>query len=398
MKLQQKIAPKHVLTQMLHQSLAILQLPQLELSALILKEIEKNPLLELESEFVLEPNVTEKGSYTISFHDQILLQIREALPGREWIGEKLLQELDERGYLCTPLCELATYLGISLFELEEVVSILKTLDPPGLFASNLQESLLIQLRRQQKHKTMLYKIVGEAFEEILAGRFSKVQKKLHICKADLHEALRGLFHLSLCPMGSKEEPAAPIYPDFRIEQMGDAWAVIPIEESLPKFRINTIYQKAPLCSTVRGFLASAKLLLRSIQRRKDLLSEMMNYLVHKQSAFFEGGQLVPIATKALANKFGVHESTIFRATLHKYIESPRGFFPMRMLIPTSLQRSMKEMVQYWTQQESARRPLTDAQLALKLEKLGYKVARRTIAKYRKQLKIRKSFMRKNLSQ
>jgi RNA polymerase sigma-54 factor len=401
MKLQPQMAAKHVLTQMLHRSLEILQLPQIELAALILEEIEKNPLLELESGSLLEPFFASNLQATDSFHERLWAQMREALPGEEQIGEKLIGELDEKGFLLTPLQELSHLLQIPLIKLEEILRVVKTFDPPGLFASNLQEAFMLQLERRGQHKTLAAKIIQESFDDFLSGRYGVIKKKFRASSVQLQEAIQQIGSLKTRPVDNCGlQPLPLIYPDLRIEQVDGAWIVALWEDALPKFRLNERYLQlssiqSPQNQTMRGFLATAKWLIRSIQRRKDLLVSIGKYLARKQGAFFEEDEVPQrLSTQELAGEFGVHESTIFRAIANKYIESPRGLIPMRLLVSSPLNRSTKDLLESLIAKEEPLEPLTDEMLARELEKSGYKVARRTIAKYRKQLKISASSIRK----
>lgn len=395
------LTTKQTLTQMMHRSLMILQMPQLELAALILEEVEKNPLLELESASVLEPVIPETLAAPPSFHELLLAQMREAMPQMQEMGEKLLGELDEKGFLTTPLSELSSSLHVPISTLEEAVRILKTLDPPGIFASNLQEAFLLQLERLGLQGTLPFRIVQEAFEDLLAGKYSSLKKKFKATALQIQKAIQQLALLKARPLselGPKYggAPLRPIYPDLCIEEKEGVWVADPWEEALPKVRLNEhLFKAAPQDPTMRGFFAGAKWLLRSIQRRKHLLGSIGAYVAQKQRAFFDGeGGPHRISTQELALKFGVHESTIFRAIAGKIIESPLGLIPMQQLVFQPKNRAAKELLQRLINQEEALGPMTDAKLALELKKSGVEVARRTIAKYRKQLKIGKTAARK----
>ncbi len=399
MKLQPKLAAKHVLTQMLHRSLEILQLPQIELAALVLEEVEKNPLLELESGSVLQPFVGAEPVAVDSFHERLWAQMREALPGQEAIGEKLIIELDERGFLTIPATDLSAFLQIPLPQLNLVLQKVKTFDPPGLFASNLQEAFLLQLERLGQEKTLGFRIVQERFADLLAGRYAVIKKKFRVSSTQLQEAIQQIARLKTRPIDNDHtRPLAPIYPDFRVEQIDGAWVIEIMEDAVPKFRWNErCVQMYSSCPAMRSFKATAKWLFRSIQRRKDLLASIAKYLARKQGAFFEGcEEPKQLSARALAVEFGVHESTIFRAIAGKYVESPRGIIPLRLLVTAPPNRHAKEMLRHLIEKEPFLEPLTDEKLAFELEKSGHKVARRTIAKYRKQLNIGAAFSRKHL--
>jgi RNA polymerase sigma-54 factor len=393
MKLQPQLAAKHVLTQMLHRSLEILQLPQLELAALILEEVEKNPLLELESNSVLEPYITSGPVAPDSLYHRLSAEMREALPGEEALGRQLIAHLDEHGFLCTPFDELCASLHVSPAQLEPILRTLKTFDPPGVFAKDTQEALLIQLDRKEQQNTLAFRLIQEAYADLLAGRYAKLKKQFRITSRQLQAALEQIRSLKTRPIEPCTQEASCIYPDLRAQQVDGAWKVELWEEGLPKFRWNEKYlalsTKDPI---VRGFLTTAKWLLRSIQRRKELLLSIGRFVVRKQEPFFEGqGSLRPLSAGILAIELGVHESTIFRAVSGKYMESPLGVMPMHYLISPPPNRSVKEVLCRLITQEN--KPLTDEILSHELAKSGFKIARRTVAKYRKELKLGSSSRR-----
>jgi len=402
MRLQPQLAAKHVLTQMLHRSLEILQLPQIELAALIFEEVEKNPLLELSSSSRLEPVAALNLSAPESLYEKLSAQMREAFGDHRKIGEVLLEGLDERGFLTLSTQELAVNLQLSEDKIEAILHTVKTFDPPGIFAANLQEAFLLQLERWGKQKTLAFRMIQQTFDDFLAGRYAVIKTKFHVSSLQLQEAIRQIASLKTRPGETgKIESIRLVYPDLRFEQVEGAWSVSLIEDALPKFRMNEEYKNLFSIpehkQTMRGFLATAKWLIRSMQRRKDLLVSVGKYLARKQGAFFEGSEApIRLSPKELAREFAVHESTIFRAIANKTIESPRGIIPIRLLISPPCNGSAKEVLHRLIAQEEPSMPLTDEVLSHELEKAGFKVARRTIAKYRKQLKIQASSDRKRL--
>jgi len=386
MRLNPQITAKHVLSQMLHKSLRILQLTNLELSAVVWEEVEKNPLLEMETGACFQPYVDPPVAE--SCHERVAAQLREAFPRQDRLHEELISALDERGFLAMTPEELAGRLGLSKLQMDEILCVAKTFDPPGIFAANLQESWLLQLERKGLTGGGLYRMVRDAFEDYLAGRWARLKKKFRLTD----EAMRSLSSLST-RCSDFAECVAPIYPDLRFIEDGGVWQAELVEGSLPKFRwsqnVPSDVFNDPL---VRQFRSEAKWLIRSIQKRKELLLSMGQYLIKKQRPFLEGLEGVPssILTRELGREFGVHESTIFRAIADKYVETPRGMIEMRRLVSSS---AAKKMIQDLIAREERSAPLTDAKLSEVLEKAGYSVARRTIAKYRKELGVQTAAFR-----
>ncbi len=377
---------KPQLTQALQRALEILQLPQAELAVVLREEIEKNPLLE-------EVPVSSSGSRStmpeveapVSLHEHLLAQIREALPdpsSRE-IGEQFLEQLDERGFLPEEV------------KGSGILSTLQTLDPPGIFARNLRECFLLQLARKPLHP-LTHKLVMVAFDDLLQGRYSVVKKKLGVEGLELQQAIQQLARLSTRPTaGFQRTVAQPIVPDLQFVKHEGKWVVTSLEENLPRFRLCAEYSGLN-DSTVRGFKASAQWLIRSMQRRRKMLLELGSHLVKLQAPFLnQQGPLVAVSAVELAQLLGVHESTISRALNDKYAATPRGLIPLKALVPSVENVSAKDVLQRLVGQEDKASPLTDDQLAVALTKAGHVTARRTVAKYRKQLRIGSATVRKH---
>ena len=404
MKLKLQTDAKLILTQALQRSLEILQLPQLDLATFLREEIDKNPLLELESEapFFLPPaNPPPEIAAKPSLLDHLQTQIREAFasPFEKQIALKFISHLDERGFLITPLETIGMEVGLEVTDLETILKILQTLDPPGIFARTVQEAFLLQLRQQGFGHSLAYQLVCDGFEDLLQGRWAALKKKF--LAPDLERAICKLARLSTRPASTfQSSPIQSIHPDLRLTKIDCQWLVEPMEDLLPKFRLKTEYLHLPELSfahkqTLRTFITSAKWLLRSLQRRRKFLLSLASYLVRKQSAFLnQKGPLVPLTAAELALILNVHESTISRALCQKYLATPRGLLPLHALVPSQSNETVKEILKRLVTQENKNSPLTDDQLAQEMKKAGHEIARRTIAKYRKQLKISSASTRK----
>ncbi len=401
MDFQQKLSArpetKFAFSQALQKSLEILRLPQVDLALFIHQEIEKNPILELDS--------FSSGSFnhpvpdtagTLSLRDHLLSQVREAFdsPQMQKVAEELIGYLDEKGFFTEPLEKLTILFGLPILHLEKVLVTLQTFDPPGIFSRHLQEAFLIQLERQGQKDSLSYRLVQQAYDDLIHGRYSAMKKKLQTTTIELRTAIQRLARLSTRPAAKFHvHSAQPIHPDLRIFRVDRQWFVEPIEELLPKFHIQEEYAETP---ELRSFFASAKWLIRSLGRRKKLLLAIGTYLVKKQASFLNSkGPLTQITSLELSSLFGVHESTISRAIADKYIETPCGLLPFRTLI-SSASDPAKELLQRLILSEDKKFPLTDDQLAEKMKKAGCDIARRTIAKYRKQLEIASAAVRKHL--
>ena len=403
MKLQQKIQSKieHrlILTQSMQRSLEILQLSQLELGTLIQEEIEKNPLLELESQPFskqpIEPQVLFEKQALPSLSAFLLAQIREIFPLQQTreVAELMIGLLDERGLLSDPLDPLQ----------ESILPSLHTLLPAGIFARSIQEAFLLQLERIGKKDSLAFHIVNLTYDDFIHGRFKKIKKRLDCSETDLKQAIHTIAKLTTRPASQFEIPhTETVYPDLQIQKIQGKWVVESMEEALPTFRIKTEYFHLAGLSkeqkeTILNFKTAAKWLLRSIERRRQLIKSIGTHLAKIQTNYLNGeGALISFCPEELALLFGVHESTISRALADKYVESPLGLIPLKSLVSSHGNDPAKRLLKQLIQRENKQQPYTDDQLAAEMEKAGLPVARRTIAKYRRQLKIQSAKARKKL--
>lgn len=397
-----KLAPEGrlIMTFALRQALEILQMPQMELGQWLRAEIERNPLLEL-AETCSKPRFDAEIPAPITLHEHLLGQIRENFTSSKdrLIAEEFLEHLDERGFIT---CSLETIANLFQRPVEKILSVLQTFDPPGIFARNLQETFLIQLRAKGKADSLCYQLVQNCFDDLLHGRYTVIKKKLG--SSELGSAMQILARLSLRPANFfKQEPTTPAIPDLHISKIDGGWTLELIEDELPKFYIQDEYLSLDLESAeekelLRGLKTQAKWIFRSLNRRRKLLRDIGRILLRKQAAFLDAkGPLNSITIKELSEKLQIHESTLSRALSGKYASTPRGIIPLRSLISSSpITETAREVLEKLISAEDKENPLTDDQLAKELKAKGFPVARRTIAKYRSQLKIGSATQRKYL--
>ena len=368
------------MTAVLRQSLEILQMPQAELAEWLLQEIEKNPLLEATGPlYTPMARFDREIEAAPTLYAHLQAQMREAFPDPEEmkIAEMLLLQLDEKGYLEPPIPEGA----------ETILAKLQNFDPPGIFARNLQECLLLQLKNEKQ--TPAYPIVRDFFSDLLQGRYGVIRRQFS--KEDLASAIHKLSQLAFRPAALFQSETAPtLFPDLSIVRIDRQWRIEIPEHSLPSFRVVhypldnlTQEEKIP----VREWRAAGKWIYRAVQRRKQLLLQIGAYLAKRQSLYLnQKGKLALLTLQEAADELQMHISTLSRTLAGKYANTPRGIIPLRSLLSFSVETlDSKEILGQLIAKEEA--PLTDAELARLLRLQGIKVARRTIAKYRKELKI-----------
>jgi len=362
------------MTRALHQALDILHMSGTELSQWLLEEIERNPLLQLQGP-PLRPLIRTdyEAVAEMTLDDHLRAQIRETFTDRNELelAEALLHQLDEKGFVEPPLpagCE-------------RVLSVLQTFDPPGIFAQDLRECLLNQL---DEHDSA-YLLVRDHFSDLLKKRFTKIRKIFTAEK--LASAMQKLALLSFRPGAAFRSDVAPtLCPDLILFQLEGKWRVMFPEGGLPRIELVHYDLESEEKGQIREWLTAAKWVKQCVQRRKELLMQIGKLLVRKQTSYLlDQGPLHPLTIREAAEELQLHESTLSRAVAGKYVETPRGIFSLRSFFTTSPTQSAKTLILQLVEQEE--KPLTDTELAAKLKAQGIALARRTIAKYRKQLKI-----------
>lgn len=393
-----RLAPERrlIMTYALRQALEILQMSQQELGLWLHSEIEKNPLLELKP---LSSKKRFEGDVPSSptLYEHLQNQIRENFsePEDRLLAGVFLEQLDERGFIACPLDT------ISRKPVETVLFVLQTFDPPGIFARNLQEAFLLQLKAKGKSGTVAFRLVETCFEDLLHGRYTAIKKKLG---SDLGSAIRDLARLSFRPADAfAHQPTSPVHPDLHISKIDGGWTLELIEDELPKFHIQNEYlalepDTPEEKEALRDFKTQAKWICRSLNRRRNLLREIGRILICKQAPYLDQkGPLTSLTMRELAEKLEIHESTLSRALADKYASTPRGIIPLRSLISaTPATETARQILENLISSEDKRKPLTDEELAQELKAKGFSIARRTIAKYRTQLKLGSASQRKHL--
>ncbi len=402
-----KLAPdrKLIITQALRQALEILQMPHLELAQWLRTEIEKNPLLEIDSSETSQPRPMEASHIPSQPHlyDHLMHQVRERFssPLDRMIAEEILDHLDEKGFLSAPLEQIALFFNKSSAQIESILRVLQSFDPPGICARNLQESLLLQLKAQNQIDSPAYLLVSECFDDLLHGRYLALKKKLG--PIDLPQAIQKLARLHFRPASLfSHDPTPVLYPDLQITKVEGGWTVELMEDELPEFSLqyqDVIPDTREELDALRSFTTSAKWLLRSLTKRRKLLLKAGRFLTCKQARYLnQKGSLLPLTLKEIAEELSLHESTVSRLLSGKYAATPRGILPLKSLLTVSPEtETAKAALSQLIAHEDKRKPLTDDELAETLRARGHLIARRTIAKYRKSLKIGPASQRKNLS-
>lgn len=465
----QKQTQRLIVSKEMTLALKLLQLPTLELNVAIEEELETNPVLErslestgsqeeeeereevgemkeldldenhfeilkhLEEEFsdlMLDPPRPartqaddKKQAYLEnsiidepSLYEQLLSQAHETLEEKDLpIAQVLIGELDERGWLTTPLGELSQLFGHPIPELKRVLNIIQTFEPAGIGSQSLQESLLFQLERQNKKESLAYQIVLHHFDDLIHNKIPAIQKGLQTTSTKVVEEIKNtLSKLDIHPGLSISKTTVPyLTPDVLIEEVEGELKVSLPYEALPSLRLSPRYLKMlkqeNISADTKKFIEektrSAKWLIRTLLERATTIEKIAHVLATKNRDFFlnPSGQIKPLTMKELALLLELHESTVGRAVMNKYVASARGILPLRSFFSSTFtteegekisSKSVKDVLRQLIDQEDKTHPLSDDALSKIIQAKGIPCARRTVAKFRSQLEIGNTKQRK----
>lgn len=352
---------------------------------------------------------------TLQQHLQHQLDQSMVDPEIRQAAQAILGNLDERGFLDLPVDSLASRMEIRPADMKKALRLVQSFDPAGIGASGIPESLLLQLERSSGTDTLEYRIVRDHLEDLARKRHPQIAKALNTTVERIAEAASRIGRLTPNPGGEYDPTGNPyILPDVVIEKDDDGnWYARLTGEHLPNLRINDFYKdmigKSGTDAKARQFLRDqirdGRSLIHAISLRQETILAIAHKLIQHQPAFFAKGHrhLRPLTMNDIADELSLHATTISRAVAGKYILTPHGLMEMRAFFASGYQTSdgtevsnagVREALQQLVAAEDASRPHSDEALMKLLAKQGIKVARRTVAKYREQLNILPSHLRK----
>jgi RNA polymerase sigma-54 factor len=300
---------------------------------------------------------------------------------------------------------------------EEMLALVQRLDPPGIGARDLRECLLLQLREAQLTDSLIYRLVDEAFNDLLAHRWNELAKRFGVEPAKVQQAADGLARFDPKPgLKYANRGDAYVIPDLIVEKIDGQYRVFLNDTGVPRLRISRSYQevardKKKLTPENREFIAqkmnSANWMIQAIEQRRQTMLKVMNFIVDRQRDFFEKGVefLKPLTLREVAEVINMHESTVSRVTNEKFVQTPRGVLPLKFFFSSALAtssgedasaRSIRAKLEKMVAEEEPKKPLTDQQIVHLFQEQGIQIARRTVAKYRDQLGILPARMRKRV--
>ena len=483
---------KLVLTPQLYQAINILQLNVIELKNLINEELINNPLLEViqETGSITEKanqeenglNQTEESNerreennfdnwlsylkekefrplsdrpiargenkyenfiyYKESLQDYLLVQLSTAVSNdiNYKIGEYLIGNIDDNGYLSIGLDDVSLDLNIKINKIEKILSLIQSFDPPGVGARNLEECLLLQAKYLRINDIRVEKIIKKHLNNLARKSYLKIAKDLQISISEV-QSLADIIKKSFDPKPGRGlgdlQGVKYILPDLVImRKIGGGYRVILNDIYLPQIKVNIHYRKILETSNnispynegklikkesisdgktkdtkkyIEEKLIAAKWLIKGIEQRKRTIYRIAETLIEYQKDFLDKGILFikPLTLREVADRLNIHESTVSRAIHNKIVQTPRGLLKMKFLFSKGVEKKsgeivstdkIKKLIKEYVNNENCLKPWSDQKLAdLLSEKGGINVSRRTVAKYREILKIPSSNLRKRFS-
>ncbi len=472
-KLTQKLSPLQI------QVIKLLEIPTSELEQRIKKEIEENPILEVErnmkddngedkeapdndkDEMAIDDYLQNEDipayklqsrnfskddkhedipfSEGTSFYENLKNQLglRILTDRQKLIAEYIIGNIDEDGYLRREIDEIVDDLAFSQnIEIEEsegdeVLKVVQDFEPAGVGARDLQECILLQLKRKDSSLESIKNaliIIEDNFEEFIRKHYDKIAKRLHLDEKQVKEAIDEIIKLNPKPGSSYSNPmnkmVQHIIPDFILDLKGEEFVLSLNTRNVPELHISktysdmlTSYQENKNNKTteekdaimfVKQKLDAAKWFIDAIKQRQDTLMNTMQAILEYQKEYFLEGdetKLRPMILKDIAEKTNLDISTISRVSNSKYIQTHFGIFPLKFFFSEGMQndmgeevstREIKKILTECIENEDKKKPLTDDKLAKILKEKSYNIARRTVAKYREQLNIPVARLRKEL--
>lgn len=430
---------KLALTPQMEQSLSVLQMGTEELNQCIEEEVLSNPMLD----YAKEPekkevrrsqgegigyysrNKTEDTDYQsylnaiadeksedteLAEYLRMQLYTKKISPRRQKIGKYLIECLEESGYLKMDMDELAKGIGLSKEELEREIRFMQTLEPCGVFARDLKECLLLQVQGEEQMQRQARLLIEKYLDEIAQNKIPQISKQTGLTTAEITKTIRYIKE-ELEPVPGRGYGCANrneyIYPDITVKEDEKGYRIILNKEKVHTLELNREY--LPMLGQVHSSeenkylkeqYQKAKILLRNIGKREETLAAVAEAIVDWQKEFFEKGKasLKPMNLLDIAQELDVHESTVSRAVRDKYLECRWGIFELKYFFSNKTSDgnncNVLTCIQEIIRSENKQKPLSDAKIAEQLEKKGIRISRRTVTKYREQMQIPNTQMRK----
>jgi RNA polymerase sigma-54 factor len=370
-----------------------------------------------DGEYNLEAFVSAERTLADHLAEQLVLAVVD--PARRLIGQYLIDLVDEAGYLTGDLAQVADKLGARHHDVEAMLAVLQTFDPPGVCARTLTECLSIQLRERNRFDPAMQALVAHL--DLLAKRdIPGLKKVCGVSEEDLVDMIGEIRHLNPKPgLAFGTTLVQPIVPDVFVRPGADGGFVVELNsETLPKVLVNQTYYSQVARNArndkektyLADCLQTATWLIRALDQRARTILKVSTEIVRQQDAFFAHGvqHLRPLNLKTVADAISMHESTVSRVTANKYMATSRGIFELKYFFTSAIAaadgseahsaEAVRHRIKQLIDAESPRAVLSDDTIVEKLRAAGIEIARRTVAKYREAMRIPSSVQRRREKQ
>lgn len=429
---------KQVLSQMQVESLNILAMSMTELKDFLQKEEIENPLLEFSAERGEEAapvtyketerfyngtereNSRENELYEIedsekSIEDLVNMQLhwKKISETDRKIVDFCVQSIEQSGHFLIPVPEIAKRLNVPEEQAGKVLSMLKELEPQGIFASGLEECLLIQVQGMDEEE-ILSEMIKHHLQNIAEGKISTISRALKLSSAEVRKMIHVIKELNPRPLnGIGGDKAQYIVPDVLLSHQDGVWNIELNDKWTGNLQSNDYYihmmetaQDQELKLYFENKLRRARFIINAVEQRRETLTAITREILKRQEPYFLGtGQLKPMTLEEIADALEIHKSTVSRAIRDKYLRAPSGCFLFRSLFTTGIssgdgngdvsRNAVKAKLKELVAAEDKKKPWSDEQLAGLLQDAGMPISRRTVAKYRMELGIGGAFQRKD---
>lgn len=351
-----------------------------------------------------------------SLADHLLWQLSVSICNEQVhkAAELIIGNLDENGYLMTTLEEISQANDFTTDDVEDALAMVQEFDPPGVAARNLSECLLLQLKLVDPQNTLAQQVISEHLKMLQNNQLKEIARALNRPVEAVKRAVDVVKRLDPKPglRYNKTEPRL-VEPDVQFRKVDGEWQAFLNDDDLPQLRLSPVYRRLlardaadrDVRNYVKERFTAAVQLMKNIEQRKHTIVRVCQSILRRQKDFLEYGvdHLKPMMIKEVAEEVGVHPSTVSRAVANKYSHTPQGVFELRYFFSESVNGpqggemsllSLKRRVKKMIEEEDATHPLTDEQIAKRLDEEGIHVTRRTVAKYREDLRIPSTHQRR----
>ena len=351
-----------------------------------------------------------------SLQEALMEQVRNSeLPENLWsLAELIIGNVDDKGYLKDTVDEMAISTGVPVESIQQVIRVIQTFEPPGVCARDLRECLMLQLERAMEQDSLEYRIVRDHMEALGKRRIPEIARATGSELDEVQDALENIGKLEPRPgrMFAADNEQY-VMPEVFVQRVGEDYVITTNNEQIPHLRISNTYKDLMATSRnepevrnyIREKIRAGKFLIKSLHQRQSTISNIAHEIVNRQREFMDKGvsALKPLTMVQVAEVVGVHETTVSRAVSGKYMQTPQGLFEMKYFFTAGISTesgsglsntSVKDMISEIFSKEDTGKPLSDQEVVRMLKEKGIVIARRTVAKYRSELNILPSNLRK----